>query len=57
MKVELDEYEVQRIRFLIQDEMSELKKSSESKLFNDDTKKCLKDDYKMFEDILIKLAS
>lgn len=57
MKVELDDYEVQRIKFLIQDEMSELKKSSESKLFNDDTKKCLKDDYKMFEDILIKLAS
>ena len=57
MQITLDDYEAQRIKFLVQAEMSTLKSSVESMLFNKSTKEILQQDYEMFENILNKLSA
>ena len=57
MQIELDDYEAQRIKFLVQAEMSTLKSSVESMLYKESTKEILQQDYEMFENILNKLSA
>ena len=55
MKVELDEYEVWQLQYLVKDEMKELDKSSKSMILSEDVIRIEKENYQMFADILEKL--
>lgn len=54
MKVELDEYEIWQLKYLVKDKMEELDKSSKSKLWSEETRRIDKENYQMFADILEK---
>ena len=57
MKVELDEYEVWQLQYLVKNEISEIEEHSKKKFFNpnEETDKTFKQNHQMYSDILEKL--